>query len=384
LSDIKFYTHLPVQKSTISQLLSNDTLFSPCPPDWVVITTDIKNSTSSIKNGKHQLVNLIATGSIIAGLNIAYKASIDIPFFFGGDGAAMLVPFSLKEDILNALHEHKQNTKKSFDLDLRVGSMPVSEIYENDHKIMIAKAQITKMLISPVIVGSGLHYAEEVLKANLNPLNSGTNPLGYLSLEGMNCRWNEIKAPNLENQILSLLVDVVKPEEQHSVMSKVMLEIEGIYGDIEKRSPISLAKLNLNPAFTKLQEEIRVKLGQKNFFRTLSASFMTLIGKFYLPNSKKGKNYLTKMVESSDTLVIDGRINTVISGTANQCESLISALVKMENEGQIYFGYHITSASILSCYVRNMEADHIHFVDGLGGGYTQASKMLKSKYQKEL
>ncbi|WP_323755980.1 DUF3095 family protein [Roseivirga sp.] len=384
MSDNKFYTHLPIQKSTISQLLSNEAMFSHCPPDWVVITTDIKNSTNSIRNGKHQLVNLIATGSIIAGLNIAHKANIDIPFFFGGDGAAMLVPLTLKKEVLNALFEHRYNTKKNFNLDLRVGSIPVSAIYENGHKIKIAKAQISKTLISPVIVGSGLHYAEKVLKNNLPSLTLDNKQLGYLSLEGMNCRWNEIKAPNTGNEVLSLLVDVINPAEQHAMMAKVMLEMEEIYGDIAKRNPISLAKLNLNPSFTKLQDEIKVKLGQRSFFRTLSASVMTFIGKSYLPNSKKGRRYLENMVESSDTLVIDGRINTVISGTTDQCQSLISGLAKMEGEGQIHFGYHITHASILSCYVRSMEADHVHFVDGIGGGYTQASKMLKSKYQKSL
>jgi hypothetical protein len=37
--------------------------------------------------GLHETINLVATGSIVAVLNIAYKAKITVPFFFGGDGA---------------------------------------------------------------------------------------------------------------------------------------------------------------------------------------------------------------------------------------------------------------------------------------------------------
>lgn len=81
----------------------------------------------------------------------------------------------------------------------------------------------------------------------------------------------------------------------------------------------------------------------------------------------------------SDTLVIDGKINTVITGTAAQRASLQELLDGMEAAGEIVYGLHVSGASIMSCYVRNLHDDHIHFVDGSGGGYTQAARMLKSK-----
>jgi len=33
----------------------------------------------------------------------------------------------------------------------------------------------------------------------------------------------------------------------------------------------------------------------------------------------------------------------------------------------------------MSCYVRDRKDQHVHFVDGSGGGYTQAAGMLKKK-----
>ena len=85
------------------------------------------------------------------------------------------------------------------------------------------------------------------------------------------------------------------------------------------------------------------------------------------------------MPELSDTLTIDGRINTVIAGTAQQRQQLTAELDRMEATGAILYGLYATSASIMSCYVRNREDQHIHFIDGADGGYTHAATMLKRK-----
>jgi hypothetical protein len=85
-------------------------------------------------------------------------------------------------------------------------------------------------------------------------------------------------------------------------------------------------------------------------------------------------------VELTDTLTIDGRINTVISGTPQQRKLLSSYLDHLEEKGKIKYGLHVSEQSVMSCYVRDMKkGDHIHFVDGAGGGYTKAANQLKNK-----
>ena len=81
----------------------------------------------------------------------------------------------------------------------------------------------------------------------------------------------------------------------------------------------------------------------------------------------------------SDTLIIDGRINTVIAGTSEQREKLNAALDKLESAGEIIYGQHVSNESVMSCYVRNLNDTHVHFVDGAEGGYTKAAAMLKKK-----
>jgi hypothetical protein len=77
--------------------------------------------------------------------------------------------------------------------------------------------------------------------------------------------------------------------------------------------------------------------------------------------------------------VIDGRINTVISGTTAQRVRLQAALDELEQAGYIYYGLFVSKESVMSCYVKNMHEKHIHFVDGSDGGYTKAAGVLKKK-----
>lgn len=58
----QFYSRLPVNHIALSDLLMEEHLFYPVP--------------GNVLNGMHENVNLVATGSIVTILNIAFKAGI--------------------------------------------------------------------------------------------------------------------------------------------------------------------------------------------------------------------------------------------------------------------------------------------------------------------
>jgi hypothetical protein len=154
--------------------------------------------------------------------------------------------------------------------------------------------------------------------------------------------------------------------------------MDELYGPQDMRQPISVARLKLKTTFSRLGMEMRVQLGKIKWFELFRNWVVTFSWYIYF-STNKGRTYLKSLVDMSDTLVIDGKINTLITGTIAQRTSLQKLLDEMENNGEIIYGMHISSASVMSCYVRNLEDDHIHFVDGSDGGYTQAAKMLKGK-----
>ena len=126
------------------------------PADWHVIVTDIKNSTAAFRAGRSEEINLIATGCIIAVLNLAQKSHIEVPFFFGGDGATLMVPPALIDASLSALRVHRANTKTNFNLDLRVGAVSVAALQEGGHPLRISRLAVSNLFSIPIILGDGV------------------------------------------------------------------------------------------------------------------------------------------------------------------------------------------------------------------------------------
>lgn len=373
-----FYSRLPVNQISLSELLMEEHLFYKVPDSWHVLITDVKKSTQAVASGMHETVNLVATGSIVAVLNIAYKANLSVPFFFGGDGATFILPPVILDDVLKALLIHQQNTEKNFQIELRVGQVPVKIIYEKENKLQISKLKASQSFSIPVLLGDGLTYAEKIIKGDNYAPEFISGKDDDLDLSGMQCRWDKIKPPENYDEVVSLLVIANPGIDQAAVFKRVIDKIDEIYGEPEKRKPITVSRLKLKATLNKIGTEMRAKLGGYDIFYLLKNWCTTMLGTLYF-RTKKGKTYLHQLVEFSDTLVIDGKINTVISGTRQQREALQSELDKMEKEGKISYGLHVSNESVMSCYVRNMNEDHIHFVDGSEGGYTKAAGVLKKK-----
>lgn len=374
-----FYTKLALQGDSLTDLLAHPERFADVPADWYIIVTDIKNSTGALQEGKHEIVNLVATGSIIAVLNLAYAQGLHVPFFFGGDGATLLVPPELLPPALAALSVHQRNTRRNFDLELRVGSVALADHYARGEQLRLARYRVSSVHTIPVVLGWALVRAERIIKGESYQQPLAGNADSRLDLEGMECRWNHIDPPEHTREVMSLLVHVAEDREQAAVFRTVVASIDAIYGSPQRRNPISLSQLHLSTDLKKLSVEVQAKLGKLSIFHLLKTWIVTFIGRFYLPHHREGRHYLRRLVELSDTLVIDGHINTVISGTVEQGRQLQAALDELEQRGDLRYGFFLSRQSVLSCYVRDRDDQHIHFVDGADGGYTRAAVMLKRK-----
>lgn len=356
-------------------------LFKAVPSDWHVIITDIKGSTTAVSNGLHETVNLIATGSIVAVLNLAYKANITIPFFFGGDGATFLVPDIIFQQAMQALQVYSENTLTNVDLTLRTGAVSVADIYKKGEDLSLSKIKISTTLTIPVLLGTGLAYAEKIIKGEEYSFLCEKDDECVPDLNGMQCRWDKISPPKKNNEIVTLLIIATENIAQSEAFRKVFLVIDEIYGFPRNRQPISVSKLKLNTSFSRLGSEMKARIGHISIWKFVNTWITNLYGYIYF-RTGKGLRYLKKLVEMSDTLVIDGRINTVISGTEHQRLQLSKALNLLEKESLILYGMHVSTSAVMSCYVRDLEDGHIHFVDGSEGGYTRAAGILKEKLKR--
>lgn len=335
-----------------------------------------------MESGRHEEVNLIAAGCVIAGLNLAFEKGIEIPFFFGGDGATLIVPDSMHSEVLNALHKHKQNTWINYQLILRVGSVPVHELALQT-ELQLARVKMGSGYDIPVFLGQGLALAERQIKQADPEKGAEGYRVEVLDLTGMECRWNRIPAGGDAREVISLLVVAMHNQNQSRVFQQVMEKIEKIYGTLQLRNPVSTDRLTLSSSPRKIFGETLVKTGKKEWHYFLKTWLITLFGVLFYMRSDEGKAYKQSVVDLTDTLVIDGRINTVIAGTQSQRVDLLSWLDEQEDHGSLLYGLYVSRASIMSCYVRDREDNHVHFVDGADGGYTLAARMLKEKMARQ-
>jgi len=379
-NDFKFYQNLPTNNLSLQDLLGEKGLFEVVPADWYVIVADVQNSTGAVDRGLHQDVNLIATGSIITVLNKVKQqySKLEIPYFFGGDGATFLVPGELLEPLRETLGNYRRHVQQTFGLLLKVGALSVAEVYRDDIQLLIAKLKLNDYLTIPVVLGNGLKHAEALVKARFYEKEEDAE-IRPVDLTGMECRWNEIAPPQEEEKILCLLVSCPDEGRQAIVYQAVIEEIDRIFGRLHQRQPISEGRLKLNLTMAKLSREMYARLGKYDLLYLMKSWLRSFVGRFYFRMYEEGKTYLHKVSQLSNTLMIDGNINSVISGTEYSINELLHFLEKKEKAGDLTFGVHITYSSIMSCYVLDLKNNHVHFVDGTEGGYTTAAKMFKAK-----
>ena len=381
MNDLDFYKNLPALKLPIVQIFQYG-YFTEVPPDWHIIISDVKNSTLAVSGGRHNDVNLVAAGSLIAALNVTKKHDVEVPFFFGGDGGTVLVPGELLYEVLTGLFAHNKNTIRNFGLEMHIGSISVQQIMENGHFIKIAKLEIDSAFTKAITIGDGLRFTEEKIKRGA--ADKQESEITDLNLTGLECRWNRIKPPAEEAENICYLIEAVNTETQLKVYADVFREIEVVYGDVEKRHPLSPERLKPLLSLQKLKNEMMIKFGKWKIGYFIEIFFRTLVGKGYFKYNwsfagLSGKQYLSQLIAHADTLTVDGRINTIICGTKEKHQRFLDYLTIQEKDGALIFGHHVSKESIMTCYIENRNSKHIHFVDGADGGYTEAAKEFKRK-----
>lgn len=381
-----FYKNLIKHSGSLLELLESPNQFVTLPDDWAVVMVDVKGSTEAVRLGFHHDVNLAATGAIVAAQNRIREIDpkIRVPYFFGGDGATFLVPELVLEELLEVLERYKLQTANRLNLTLKVGAHSVRGIYKNQHSIRIAKFAVNDLLTLPIILGTGIKYAERIIKDAIEGELDEPSSLATVNLEGMECRWDEILPPEEEEKVVCLVAFCKDDARQGQVYSHVLRAIDQSFGNYDERQPISLARLKLDLAIGKIRREMEATMAKFSAWDLFRNWLFVLIGPIYFRISSDGKAYLNSLTQLTHTLMFDGTLNCIISGKQSCVVELVNTLETLEAKGDLTFGIHVTRASVMSCYVINRKRDHAHFVDGTDGGFTEAAKVFKAKLSKSI
>ncbi len=361
--------------------------YQPLPDDWVVVITDVQNSTVAIDNGDYKHVNALGVASIVALLN-AVKP-LKIPYVFGGDGATACIPLSVVKIAEPALVAAKRLAADYFALDLRIGIVPLADIHYAGHEVLVGKYQPHAHYQQVMFSGDGLCYAEKLVKdtyVDNQFLISSESMADEKMFQGFECRWNEIPSPHEET--ISLLVQVLGDDVgvRNRVYHKVLSDISRIYGREELYHPLRERTLSLTPSPKLLSVEARIRTAFQSRWRRivylLKLQILRIVGRWFMTRGVKTDladwgQYKRNLILNTDYRKFDEMLRMVISGSAAQRATLRDVLEGYRRDGQLVFGIHAAPASLITCIVTNYDKDHVHFLDGSNGGYTIAARELK-------
>ncbi|MEG3941424.1 DUF3095 domain-containing protein [Microcoleus sp. S36b_A3] len=384
-----FYSELPLLDNFYD--ITEPQNFVDVPDDWYILVTDIRGSTQAVEAGRYKDVNLLGACSIVAVLNVAGKT--EIPFIFGGDGASLLIGPQLLPAAQKALLATQQMAKTEFDMDLRVGAVPVKVVVAANYPVKIAKFKVSENYSQAVFIGGGLTRATELIKdpaaGNIYSIkNQGVSETTDFS--GLECRWQDI--PSKYGEIVTLLVMVRSDfdRQSHLFYRNILEKIEYIYGKEDCLNPINGKNLNLTLNSKKLIKEIQVRASNASWLdRQIDLSKIqleTALGSLLMNLKVKTEEldwgvYKDIAIAATDYRKFDDMLRMVISGNGWQRKQLTRYLEKNYREGKLVYGLHVADRALMTCLVFERSGRQVHFVDGAEGGYTLAAKDMKQRMQ---
>ncbi len=320
--------------------LLDTTLYMPLPDDWVVGITDVVGSTSAIARGHYKDVNY-AGASAIAALGNAL-GNFDFPFVFRGDGAAFAFDPSAKQTATGVLRRVAGYARDQLHLHLRIALMTVGDIRAAGRDVKVAYFAASETATYAMFAGGGLNWADRQIKAG-NFALSTCEEYAAPDLKGLTCEWAPI--PSQRGDILSLLVE---PQDRTN-----------------------------SDTFTTLGRQVLSVLGVSDGSSRPVPDDVGITGDVadYL-----GALRWADVVLNSDYRRYDDVLRLTLDCRPGQIEDIEALLTSACDRGEVYFGMNRQSHALMTCLVSTgARGSHLHFLDGMGGGYTAAASQLEAQ-----
>ena len=381
-----FFTALPVCQSFAD--VTRPEVYARLPDNWVIIIGDVEGSTAAIARGQYKDVNLVGSSLLIASFNALDRS--DIPFIFGGDGATLALPESELARVRPAFLATRRMARDGFELDLRIGVVPVRDVRAAGHDVAIARVRLSERFSLAAFWGGGLAWAEKMVKDPVAGARYRIEEYAAPTAEtfvGLECRWRGV--PSERGETLSLLVEAIAPSDAARVRAYVSVvdKLVEIFGE-QAGNPIAIQQLRLAGDPAAAARETRVHRSYAGAFAKkifqLRVRFLVALGSIFMSRRLTiGKidwsRYTEDVVRNSDFRKFDGTLRMVLSATEGQRTLLVQWLEARYRARELAYGLHIAKEALVTCLIFEREGGHLHFIDGAGGGYALASVDLKAR-----
>ncbi len=354
-------------------------VYRSLPDDWLIGITDVVNSTNTLIAGGYRAVNMAGAATISAAIN-AFDGK-PFPFVFGGDGACFAIPPEDGDTASELLAATASWVRRSLDLELRVGMVPIRTVRENGYDVRVARYAASKSAVYAMFSGGGVEWAERMLKSGHFGLAAAA-PDAMPDLTGLSCQWGPVASDH--GIILSMIVKPRHDAEQPS-FAVLIQEILAILGRSGRSNPLPEDGPEIVWPGDRLMFQVLAEGGPKRYASwafarsTIKALLAWVLFKtnWTLIGFEPGR-YRQRMVRNTDYRKYDDGLMMTVDCTTEAAATIQSRLEEAQASGIADFGLHRQETALMTCIVPSVfNDDHLHFLDGGGGGYAQAARKLK-------
>ena len=354
--------------------------FVPVPDGWFVAVSDIQGSTAAVAEGRHSDINFCAA-AMIAGLS-NYCGSI--PYQFGGDGAAALIPPQHADEARRILARVRRFALRDFDLKLRVGLAPIKSLRDRGTDVLVGRYEPSPGNAYAVFLGGGVELLETSVKErgddslfDLCTIPDGNGADAPPDLTGLSCRWTPLTSTRGE------MVALVVRGPDHGELYAALKTVTGV--DALKAASLKVLKARWPPKGLMREAKARrgtgsllswsIKVGIETLLAFLIIKFKIRIGGF------DSEGYRREMVENAvDFARSDDMLCLTFDCPGDKIAALEAYLEERHQRGDLHYGLHKSDHAVMTCLVASaVDNQHVHFVDGGDGGYTKAATQMKAQ-----
>ena len=375
-----FFASLPLLAAALDTFDSSR--YRRAPDGWELAVTDIVDSTGAIAKGRHKTVNFVAAMGITALRNLC--APTRIPFLFGGDGAVVMVPPEYAARARVELARVRGMAERDFEMSLRTGIVPVRALRQAGVDVLVGRYEPTPGNSFGVFLGGGVGLLEASIRgrgnddlAALAAVPVDLDDGAPVDLEGLSCRWDTLHSAR--GAMLTLIL------QGATDLADVYAKVVALAGSDSDARPVRQETLRLRwpPSGFMLEARARRRGG---FLPAWAARvlFDSLLARLSFARTKPIGNfdpqrYRSEMITNTDFCKHDETVCLVMDCPSEAVEAIRSYLDAAAPARGIRYGMHVSETALMTCLVMSLEDSlHVHFVDGGAGGYTSASRSLKS------
>ena len=277
---------------------------------------------------------------------------------------------------------------KQFNLELRIGRVPVSELRAAGFTMEVAKFRAAGSVELAMLGGTGMLEAERRIKS---PSSTCLIPLDERApdadVSGLSCRWEPLQSES--GEILTLLVQSrLTGADADRYYQECYSRLRALTGlSDEHLNPVKVGSLHTRWPPKTLGLESRTHAGRGGRLARVWAAARTLahsLGGALVFNTGLAtpwfnpRRYQNASVPRSDFRKFDGLLRMVLDVPAAKIPVILEFLESEHRRGAVFYGTHRSGSALMTCVVFSLrQENHVHFIDGNDGGYALAALQFK-------